>query len=141
MDPLRVHSRLVIPPEELRAEFVRSGGPGGQNVNRRSTQVILRFDVRGSRALGDARRARIERALAHRLTAAGEIVVRASRHREQRRNLEDARERLAALLAEALRPPRPRKPTRPTRASKERRLAEKRRRSEVKRRRSGGEGP
>lgn len=138
MEPLRVHSRLVIPPEELEVEFVRSGGPGGQNVNRRATQVILRFDVRRSRALGEARRARIERALPHRLTGAGELVVRSSRHREQRRNLEDARARLARLLAEALRPRRVRRATRPTRAAKERRLAEKRRRSEAKRRRAEG---
>jgi ribosome-associated protein len=137
MEPLRVDARLVIPPDELHASFARSGGPGGQNVNKVESKVVLRYDVRSSRVLGDARRERILDRLGSRLTGAGEIVIQASRHRERERNLEDARERLAALLADALRERAVRRPTRPTGGSRRRRLEAKKRRGEVKRGRRG----
>jgi len=138
--PLRVNARLTLPAGELRFEYARSGGPGGQNVNKVETKVLLRFSVRDSQALGERRRARLLQALAPRLTGEGELVLQASRFRERRRNEEDARERLAALLREALHVPAPRRTTRPTRSSVERRLREKRQRSDVKRtRREGGE--
>ena len=130
-----MNSRLVIPPDELAVDFARAGGPGGQHVNTTESKVVLRFDVRGSRALGDARRARVEAKLASKLTNAGEIVIHASSHRERPRNLEDARERLAAMLREALVPEKKRRKTKPTRASKERRLEAKKQRGEKKRRR------
>ena len=135
MEPLRVNARLLLPPDELQMDFARSGGPGGQHVNRTESKVALRFDVAGSRALGDVRRARIVERLASRLTREGEIVIHASRFRERSRNIEDARERLAEMLREALVPVKPRRATRPTRASKERRLTAKKQHGEKKRRR------
>ncbi len=137
MEPLRVNSRLVIPPDELAVSFARSGGPGGQNVNKVATKVVLRFSVGASRALGETRRARLTRRLAARLSRAGELVIHASRHRERARNLEDARERLARMLREALTVAKARRPTRPTKASKERRMDAKRRRAQLKRERRG----
>ncbi len=136
MEPLRVHRDLVIPPDELRVDFALSGGPGGQNVNKTATRVTLRFSVTGSRVLDERTRARLNQKLAGRLTRAGDLVVRSTRHREQRRNIVDARARLAALLAAALAPDPPKRvATRPTRGSVRRRLDAKRRRSEAKRRR------
>ena len=137
MEPLRVNSRLVIPPGELQVSFARAGGPGGQKVNRTASQVQLRFSVAESACLGDRRRKTLLKALQERLTASGELLIRAKRHREQARNLQDARERLAELLADALKPRRARRATKPTRASRERRLEAKRRRGRRKQERGG----
>jgi ribosome-associated protein len=137
---LRVNRTVVLPEDELAVEAARSGGPGGQNVNKVATKVVLRFRPGTSSALSDAQRARVLERLAHRLTKEGELVLHASGHRLRSRNLEEARERLAGLLAEALRVRPPRKATRPTRASKRRRLDTKRRRGEVKRGRRGPPG-
>jgi len=128
--------QLVIPAGELQVEAVRSGGPGGQNVNKVASQVQLRWNVRESPSLDEGARRRLLEALAPRLTTQGELLVKASTHREQARNLQEARERLSGLVEEALAPPRPRVRTRPTRASRERRLAEKKRRAARKRDRS-----
>ena len=130
---LRVNARLLIPERELSAEAARSGGPGGQNVNKVASKVVLRFSVRESRALGERRRALLLERLASRLNKKGELVIHASRFREQRKNAVDARERLARVLREALQVQRKRIPTRPTRGSRERRLSDKRQRSERKR--------
>lgn len=135
-----MNARLVLPAAELQVEFARSGGPGGQHVNRTESKVVLRFDVRGSQALGEVRRARVLERLAPRLTKSGELVLHASRFRERPRNLEDARERLADLLREALKVAPPRRETRPTRASRERRLGAKKQQGEKKRQRRGGDG-
>jgi ribosome-associated protein len=135
-EDLRV-GRLCIPAGELEVDAVRSGGPGGQNVNKVASQIQLRFSVRTSRSLSDAERALLERRLAHRLTKAGELLVRSSRYRERSRNLADARARLADLLGAALAPRRVRRPTKPTRGAKESRLRAKRRRAEHKRARRG----
>ena len=138
---LRVNGRLTLPPDELRTSYARSGGPGGQNVNKVATKVVLRFSVARSQALGDWRKERLLERLASRLTNEGELVIHASRHRERHRNEEDARERLAQMIRDALQPVRARRATRPTRGLKERRLAEKKRRSQVKRDRSRRSSP
>jgi ribosome-associated protein len=137
LEPLRVGDRLLLPAAELAVSFARAGGPGGQNVNKVETKVILSFDVARSRTLSDEQRARLYERLASRITAQGEIAVHADRHRTRERNLADARERLAALLAGALARPKARTPTRPTRASRRRRVASKRLHGELKRRRRG----
>ena len=136
---LAVLPGLVIPEGELQVEAAHSGGPGGQNVNKVATKVVLRFDLLGSRTLSEVQRARLRERLGPRLTRSGEIVLHASRFRERPRNLEDARQRLAELLREALRTPRRRRATRPTRSSVRRRLEHKRRRGETKRRRRSGD--
>jgi len=137
---LVINRRIELPEDELEVESARSGGPGGQNVNKVETKVILRFRPSASRVLRTEEKERIAERLAHRLTRSGELVLHASTHRQRSRNLEDARARLAALLAEALRAPTPRKATRPSRASVRRRVDSKRRRGLSKRDRRAPEG-
>ena len=128
----RPGSELLIPAEELRWRFSRSGGPGGQAVNTTDSRVELVFDLQGSQALPLPLKARALARLAERLVD-GALVVVASEHRSQWRNRQAARKRLQALLEEALRPPPPpRRPTRPGRAAVERRLEAKRRRASIK---------
>jgi ribosome-associated protein len=132
-DGLRINARLLIPRGDFEENFIRSSGPGGQNVNKVSTAVQLRFDARGSRALSDDVAVRLMRLAGSRTTKAGEILIEASRFRTQERNREDARERLAELIRAALvPPPPPRKKTRPSKGSVERRLTTKRVRADVK---------
>jgi len=138
--PLRVDSDLVLPGSEIDVSYSRSGGPGGQNVNKVETCVLLRFQIGSSRALREEQKERIRTALASRITTADEILVRGDRNRARHRNEEEARVRLAALLAKALLPRKPRKASRRTRGSVERRLESKRRRSGVKRDRRGEDG-
>jgi ribosome-associated protein len=130
---LQCTPHIAIDEAELEEAFVRASGPGGQNVNKLSTAVQLRFDARRSAALPDAVAVRLMRLAGKRLTVDGVIVISAQRFRTQDRNRADARERLAELVAEAAVPPTPRRATRPTLASKKRRLDEKSKRSATKR--------
>lgn len=134
---LRINARIEIPARELSLSYAGSSGPGGQHVNRTLTKVVLRWNVARSGALRDDDRARLQEKLASRLTREGDVLVTSERHRDQGSNVEDALERLAALVRQALRRPRPRRATRPTRASRERRLESKRRVGRQKRERRG----
>jgi ribosome-associated protein len=125
---------------ELEFEFFRSSGPGGQNVNKVSTAVRLRFDVVHSPSLADDVKARLIRLAGSRVTQDGVLCIEAQRFRTQERNRQDSLERLASLIEQAWKRPVQRRPTRPTRASRERRLKSKTLRSQAKqRRRSAGE--
>ena len=122
--------------ESVRLSFARSGGPGGQNVNRRATKATAHLPVGSLVFLSEEQRARVRARLASRINLEDEIVVQVSEERQQLANRKTAIERLAALLDDALRVPRKRRPTRPSAASRRRRLDEKKRRGEAKRRRS-----
>jgi ribosome-associated protein len=137
MAKINVTEHVVLDDDELEERFVRSSGPGGQNVNKVSTAVELRFDVRGSASLPPAVRARLVRLAGRRLTEDGVLVIKAERHRTQERNREDARQRLLELIREATIEPKRRIKTKPTRASKERRHQAKARRGNVKKLRAG----
>jgi ribosome-associated protein len=133
---IRVTDRIQIGEGEIEESFVRSSGPGGQNVNKVSSAVQLRFDVRKSPSLTDEVRRRLERLAGRRLTKDGVLVLIAQSHRAQERNRADALERLLELIRAASVRPKPRTKTRPTLASKKRRLESKTRRAKVKRHRA-----
>ncbi|BAT58337.1 peptidyl-tRNA hydrolase ArfB [Variibacter gotjawalensis] len=129
---IRINDRITLQDDELDETFVRSSGPGGQNVNKVSSAVQLRFNVRGSRSLPNDVAVRLMRLAGSRLTNEGVLIITAERFRDQARNRADARERLVALIEEACVVPKARRATKPTRASKEKRLEGKKRRSGVK---------
>jgi len=128
---LRISRDLLIDENEIEIHFVRASGPGGQNVNKLSSAVQLRFDTRRI-ALADDVAARLARLAGQRMTKNGVIVIHAQRFRTQERNRADAIDRLLQLLREASIRPTPRRATRPTLGSKQRRLEGKKRRSDVK---------
>ena len=132
---LQVNDALSIPRTELDMRVSRASGAGGQHVNKTSSRVEVFWNVRGSRALSEAQRARLLDRLASRLTTEGSVRVVASDMRSQSRNRNLAEERLADIVRRALVIPKRRRPTRPTKASKEARLDEKKRRSHIKRER------
>jgi len=134
---IRITDALVILPHEYEERFVRASGPGGQNVNKVSTAVELRFDVGASSLPADVKARLIARA-GSRMTGEGVLVVDSREHRTQAQNREAARARLAALVAEVAVRPKSRRPTRPGRGAKERRLQSKRLRAGVKAARGRG---
>jgi ribosome-associated protein len=138
---IRVTHTISIDHDELDEQFVRASGPGGQNVNKLSSAVQLRFDVRHSPNLPGDVRARLERLAGRRLTREGVLIISAQRHRTQERNRQDARERLIELIRRAAIAPIPRRATRPTAGSRERRLQSKKHRSSIKGLRQGKPAP
>jgi ribosome-associated protein len=129
---IRINAEIALEDGEIEESFLRSPGPGGQNVNKLETAVQLRFDVRHSPSLPEPVRRRLERLAGRRLTGEGVLVLTAHRHRTRERNRADALERLIELIRSAAVPPVPRRPTRPTVASKRRRLEAKKRRGRNK---------
>lgn len=139
-DRIPVTGRLFISARDLHEDFVRASGPGGQNVNKVSTAVQLRFDLQGNETLPEDVKSRAARLAGSRLTLGGEIILQADRYRTRERNREDALERLLQLLVKACEVPKPRKATKPTLGSKKRRLESKKKRGSIKKLRGKGGG-
>jgi ribosome-associated protein len=129
---LRITSEMVIPEAELRLSFARSGGPGGQNVNKVSSKAVLRFDVLTSPSLPADVRERFLTRFSSRVTRAGEVVIHSDEFRDQPKNIQACYEKLRDMIVVVLRAPKKRRPTKPTRGSKVRRLKDKKSRSELK---------
>jgi ribosome-associated protein len=134
---IAINDDIVIDEREIEERFVRASGPGGQNVNKLSTAVQLRFDAMASASLDEATKARLKRRAGRRMTADGVIVIVAQRFRTQEANRRDARNRLAALIKAATVAPKPRRPTRPSLGAKRQRMEDKKRRGQIKTLRSG----
>jgi ribosome-associated protein len=129
---LQITDHIAIDESELQLDFVRASGPGGQNVNKVSSAVQLRYDVLRSPALPEAVRERLVKIAGSRMTNDGVLIIEANQHRTQEQNRQEAFNRLAALVREAARPPKPRHKTKPSAAARARRLEAKRRRSQTK---------
>jgi ribosome-associated protein len=130
--PLEIRPGVVVAAEAQEMRATRSGGPGGQNVNKVSSKVELRVDLSRISGLDHGARQRLLAIASSGLDAEGRLLVTSQRTRDQRQNLEDARDKVRILVLRALVVPRPRRKTRPTRGSVERRIEDKKRRSRVK---------
>lgn len=129
---IQVTPSLALDERDLEERFIRAAGPGGQNVNKVSTAVELRFNINGHTEMPEDVRARLKRLAGRRLTLDGEIVIRADEHRTQDRNRAEALARLVALVEQATHRPKPRKPTKVPKAQKQRRLDYKAKRGSIK---------
>ena len=136
LEPLIITPTITIAPTEMSWDASRASGPGGQNVNKVASKIELRFDLLNSRALDDETKTRLRTIARSRIDSDGQLRIVSQLTRDQGRNLEDAREKLRALILLALERPKPRRPTRPTFGSKQRRLSDKRQHSERKRSRA-----
>jgi ribosome-associated protein len=136
MDPIVVTESIRVPPAAVRMRAVRASGPGGQNVNKVASKVDLRVDLDAIEGLADAARQRLRALARHRLDAQGRLWITSQATRDQGRNLEDARDKIRALVTAALVEPKRRRPSRPSAAARERRLESKKRRSQIKSRRA-----
>lgn len=132
MEPLRLDGDWLIPAQDLSVRFVRSSGPGGQNVNKVATKVELRLELRQTEALSLGQKTRLAERYPSQVTRDGQLVLTGDEHRSQAMNLEAARKRLREMILAVRRPPRVRRATKPSRAAKQRRLDEKRHRASVK---------
>jgi ribosome-associated protein len=132
MEPLLLDVDWVIPSQDLSARFVRSSGPGGQNVNKVATKVELRLELQRTEALSRGQKARLTTRFPSYVTGEGQLLLTADEHRSQAMNLEAARKRLREMILQVRRPPAVRRPTKPSRAAKQRRLDEKRHRASIK---------
>jgi ribosome-associated protein len=132
-----INEQVSVPDDELSWSFVRSGGPGGQNVNKVASKAVLRWRLADNTTLPEEARARLAGQQRRRITTEGELIITSQAHRDQDRNREECLDKLRAMVVAALTAPKPRKATRPTRGSKRRRLAEKRHRSAAKEARKG----
>src|SRR5689334_4706823 len=126
---LEINDQLRIPDTELEWSFVRSGGPGGQDVNKVASKAVLRWNLAASPSVPEAVKARLRAHHRRRITAEGELVLTSQRYRDQERNRQDCLDKLRELVLQAATPPRPRRPTKPSRGSREARLRAKRRRA------------
>ena len=137
MPDIVINAGLTIPAGELSISFARSGGPGGQNVNKVASKVDLRWNPRTSAALGETDRAWLLERLANKLTGDGTLIVTSTLTRDQIKNRDDAESKLALIVRAALDRPKARRPTKVSRGAKRRRVEDKRHRSEIKRNRRG----
>ena len=133
MPNLQINSDLSIPLSEFRMSYIRASGPGGQHVNKSSTAVQVRFDVRNTVSLPNEIRQRLVAIAGNRLTTDGELIVTAQRFRSRKQNTQDALDRIARLVRRATIVPKKRRPTKPTAAARKRRLDDKKKRGERKR--------
>jgi ribosome-associated protein len=135
-EPLVVTPSLIIPGDEIEISFARSGGPGGQNVNKVSSKAEVRWNLRASRAISEHDRAWLLGKIGNKLTNDGELIIVSTKTRDQIQNRGDALDKLAAMLRDGLHRPKTRRATKPSRGSKERRLTSKKVRSGVKKNRN-----